>query len=65
MATADLHVSRQVRSTDAPAFDADTGVRFEGSFCPHDISDPFDTVEWELRRCKGKGDLSHPSHTTL
>ena len=25
------------------------GIRIEPTFCPVDITDPFDTVQWELR----------------
>ena len=29
-----------------------TGLRIDGQFCPEDVSDPFDTVQWERRSAK-------------
>ncbi len=32
------------------------GLRIEPVFCPHDVADPFDTVQWELRSAAIKDD---------
>ena len=39
-----------------PASSSSLGLQVETTFCPTDVEDPFDTVEWELRSAAIKGE---------
>jgi ribonucleoside-diphosphate reductase alpha chain len=60
MATADVALSQ--RSPRIPAGRAAGAKRFQGrlkidaAFCPHDLVDPFDGVQWEVRSAAIKGE---------
>ncbi|MCL2710035.1 MAG: vitamin B12-dependent ribonucleotide reductase [Planctomycetaceae bacterium] len=49
-----------VSSLDTDPFDTDIapppGLRMQPAFCPENVRDPFDTVEWEKRTAAIKGD---------
>ncbi len=36
------------------------GLQIEPKFCPHDVADPFDTVEWDLRTAVIKDESGNP-----
>ena len=39
-----------------PASSSSLGLQVDATFCPTDVEDPFDTVEWELRSAAIKGE---------
>jgi ribonucleoside-diphosphate reductase alpha chain len=39
-----------------PASSSSLGLQVDATFCPADVEDPFDTVEWELRSAAIKGE---------
>ena len=42
--------------TDGPNTALQEGIHIEPRFCPTDVADPFDTVEWDLRTATIKGE---------
>ena len=42
--------------TEDTAPEASRGLAIESVFCPEEVKDPFDTVEWELRSAAIKGE---------
>ena len=54
MATVDVDVS--ARSLFDQKRKAAPGLRFQSVFCPEEVADPFDTVEWENRVAEIKGE---------
>ena len=39
-----------------PASSSSLGLQVDTAFCPNDVEDPFDTVDWELRSASIKGE---------
>jgi len=60
MATAQSERARVSSSTknslNFPASDSSEKLTIESTFCPGDVADPFDTVEWETRSAQIKGE---------
>ncbi len=50
MATVEMGRERRERSVSTKEFRGDrSGIKIEPRFCPVNVSDPFETVQWELR----------------
>jgi ribonucleoside-diphosphate reductase alpha chain len=50
MATVELGREHRERSIGTKEFRGDrVGIKIENQFCPENVADPFDTVQWELR----------------
>src|SRR5690349_17805015 len=62
MATADVASKRFFKPQDRkrqparPAAGLSGGLNIETTFCPTDVADPFDTVQWDLRTAAIKGE---------
>ncbi len=56
MASSDVSTqARKLKTSKRPLFRRPTGLAVEATFCPEDVADPFDTVEWDLRAAAIKG----------
>ena len=50
MATVEMGREHRARSVSAKEFRGDReGLKIDAQFCPAEVADPFDTVQWELR----------------
>ncbi len=47
-----------IKSNESNLFSSETcrGIKIEPTFCPEDVADPFETVQWEKRTATIKGD---------
>ena len=61
MATANIQAARPVKTASSNSTSSAAAKRFHGrlkidaTFCPADVADPFDTVEWEVRTAADQG----------
>ena len=56
MATADVSITASRRPMSTSSTLRQRGLQIAPNFCPSDVSDPFDTVEWESRSAAISGE---------